>query len=151
VRVVADVPEEDFDAVATGSKVAIHLLATGKDVTGIVARRAPGADSETRTVHFEIDLPNDKKDLPVGTTAELRIESGTPVEATRVPLTSAVLRGEKANLFVDDSGVARAKAVPVLGEREGFLYLDKSLPTGSLVVTQGRGALEDGDRIENGQ
>jgi hypothetical protein len=63
-------------------------------------------------------------------------------------LSAATLRGEKANLFVADNGVARAKTVPVLGEREGQLYLDASLDAGALVVTQGRGALIDGDKIE---
>jgi RND family efflux transporter MFP subunit len=148
VRVAADVPEEDFAAVAPGSPVQIHLLATNKDLKGAVARRAPGADPDTRTVHFEIDLTNDNRELPVGTTAELRLEAGLAREASVVPLSAATLRGEKANLFVADNGVARARTVPVLGEREGSLFLDPQLAAGSLVVTQGRGALADGDRIE---
>jgi RND family efflux transporter MFP subunit len=148
VRVTADVPEEDFAAVAPGSPVQLHLLATGKDLKAVVARRAPGADPDTRTVHFEIDLPNDNRELPVGTTAELRLEAGLAQESTRIPLSAATLRGEKANLFVADNGVARAKTVPVLGEREGQLYLDASLDASALVVTQGRGALADGDKVE---
>jgi RND family efflux transporter MFP subunit len=148
VRVTADVPEEDFAAVAPGSPVEIHLLATGRDLKGLVARRAPGADPETRTVHFEIDLPNDNRELPVGTTAELRLEAGLAIDSTRIPLSAATLRGEKANVFIADNGIARARTVPVLGEREGSLYLDQQLPAGALVVTQGRGALIDGDRIE---
>jgi RND family efflux transporter MFP subunit len=148
VRITADVPEEDFGAVAPGATVQIHFVANGRNLGGVIARRAPGADPETRTVHFEIDLANDNHDLPVGTTAELRLEAGAPVEATKVPLTAAVLRGEKANLFVADNGVARARTVPVLGEREGSLYLGTQLAAGSMVVTEGRGALNDGDRIE---
>jgi RND family efflux transporter MFP subunit len=148
VRIGADVPENDFEAVLAGTDVDIRLLATGKSLKGIIARRAPGAESDTRTVHFEIDLPNEQRDLPVGTTAELRLEAGAPLDAVKVPLSAATLRGEKANLFVADNGVARGKTVSVLGEREGSLYLGPQLPPGSLVVTEGRSALNDGDRIE---
>lgn len=148
VRIASDVPEDDFTAVEPGTDVDIRLLATGKSMKGKIARRAPGAVPETRTVHFEIDLSNDKRDLPVGTTAELRLEAGDSLDAVKVPLTAATLRGEKANLFVADNGVARAKTVAVLGEREGSLYLRPQLPAGALVVTQGRSALNDGDRIE---
>jgi membrane fusion protein, multidrug efflux system len=149
VRVVADVPEQDFEAVAPGAKVQIHLLAVNRDMTGIVSRRSPGADPETRTVHFEIDLPNDEKEkLPVGTTAELRIEAGSAMEATLIPLSAATIHGEKASLFIADGEIARQKVLPVLGEREGMLYVDPSLAAGAMVVTQGRGALEDGDHIE---
>jgi RND family efflux transporter MFP subunit len=149
VRIAADVPEEDFEAVVPGAKVQIHLLATDRDLSGVIARRAPGADSDTRTIHFEIDLPNEQRDLPVGTTAELRLESGSPMDAVKVPLIAATLRGEKANLFVVEQGVARARTEPVLGEREGVLYLSPQLAAGSLVVTEGRAAINDGDRVES--
>src|SRR5262249_9883274 len=78
IRIVADAPEADFNVIAPGSKVEVHLLATKKDLSGTIARRAPAADPTTRTVHFELDIDDPTRELPVGTTADLHIDVGNP-------------------------------------------------------------------------
>jgi RND family efflux transporter MFP subunit len=147
VRVTADVPESDFAAVAPATDVQIRLLATGENVTGKIARRSPAADPSTRTVHFEIDLPNPACRIPVNTSAELTIQVGAPVAATEIPLVAATVRGKKATLFVVEHGVVRKRVVSVDGEVGGNVYLDVGLESGSHVVTEGRALLKDGDRV----
>ena len=71
VRVIADAPEIDFDVVAPSTKVNIHVTATNRDLIATISRRAPSADSGTRTVHFELDIPDSDRSIPVGTTGEL--------------------------------------------------------------------------------
>lgn len=150
VRVTADAPEVDFAVVQAGTKVKMHLLATNEDAIGLVARRSPAADTGTRTIHFEIDVPDEKRTLPVGTTAELRIEVGEPQPASAIPLAAAAVRTSKATLFVVDGDTAHARTVPLLGEREGLLYLDRSLKPDTLVVLEGRALLQDGDKVSVG-
>lgn len=147
VRISGDAPEVDFDVIAPGTEVSIHVISTGKELVGKVARRAPAADDATRTVHFEIDVPNSDRSIPVGTTGELRIDVGDPVPAVEVPLLAASVRGSKASVFVVENGVAHTRVVPVLGERGGKVYLAPSLKPGSLVVTEGRALLNDGDKV----
>jgi len=148
VRISAEVPEDDFDVVAPGTPVRLHVLATGKDLTSRIARRAPSADPATRTTHIEIDVDNADKRLPVWTTAELSIDVGQPIPATAVPLPTADIKGEKAKLFVVEGNVARLRRAPVIGEREGLLYVDsKALPAGVPVVLEGRNLLSDGDAV----
>jgi RND family efflux transporter MFP subunit len=147
VRVVGDAPEIDFGAVAPGTVARVHVLATGKDMTGTIARRAPAADPGTRTVRFEIDLADSKHELPVGTTAEIGIDVGAPVPATQLPLYAASIRAEKAVLFVVDGDVAHTRTVLVRGEVGGTLFLAPDLAPGTRVVTEGRALLEDGDRV----
>ena len=148
VRMTADAPENDFDVVAPGSKVTIHVYATNKDMPATITRRAPSADPSTRTIHFEIDLPDPAREIPVGTTGEVHIEVGDPVPATEVPGYAATIRGTKATVFVvDQSQVAHAKTVSVKGEAGGRLYLDPSIAPGSDVVTEGRALLGDGDKV----
>jgi membrane fusion protein, multidrug efflux system len=147
VRVGADVPESDFDLVKPGVDVAIHSLATDQHITGRVARRSPAADLSTRTVHFEVDLADPDRTLPVGTTAELAVAVGKPIPAIEIPLIGAAVKGDKATLFlVGDEGARRA-VVNVLGERSGRLFLEPMLPERSLVITQGRALLKEGDRL----
>jgi membrane fusion protein, multidrug efflux system len=147
VRMTADAPEIDFDIVAPGTKVTLLVFATNKELTATITRRAPAADLTTRTVHFEIDVPDPKREIPVGTTGEVHIDVGEPQPAVEVPIYSATVRGAKATVFVIDGDVAHSKTLPVKGESGGRLYLDKSLGSGARVVTEGRALLEDGDHV----
>jgi RND family efflux transporter MFP subunit len=148
VRMTADAPETDFDVVAAGTTVLVHVYATNRDFPGTITRRSPAADPSTRTVHFEIDLSDPGRAIPVGTTGEVHIEVGTPAPATEVPLYAATVRGEQATLFVAERGIARAVTVPVEGEAGGSVFLGRALEPGALVVAEGRALLEDGDPIE---
>jgi RND family efflux transporter MFP subunit len=147
VRIAGDAPEADFAVVAPDTEVAIEVDAAGKKTTAKVSRRAPAADDATRTVHFEIDVPNQDRGLPVGTTARLTIQFGEPRKATRVPLRSATLRAEKASLFVVEGDVAHRRDVATVGELGGTLFVDPALPPGAAVVVEGRALLDDGDRV----
>jgi RND family efflux transporter MFP subunit len=147
VRMTADAPESDFDVVAPGTAVSLHILATNKDISATVTRRAPAADPGTRTVHFEIDVPDPKRQIPVGTTGEVHFEVGEPQAASEVPLHAATLRGSKATLFVVEGDAAHSKTVAVKGEAAGRLFLETALAPGTAVVTEGRALLEDGDRV----
>jgi RND family efflux transporter MFP subunit len=147
VRVTADAPEIDFDAVAPGTPVALHTLATNRQINGLIARRAPAADPATRTVHFELDVADPARDLPVGTTAELVIEVGKESLATLVPLRAALVRGSQASVFVVDGDRAHPHTFALLGERPGQLFLDPKLAAGTRVVSEGRALLSDGDRV----
>jgi RND family efflux transporter MFP subunit len=148
VRVVADVPEADFDAVGAGTPVEIRALATGRDLRAPIARRSPAADLATRTIHIEIDVPDPRRSLPVGTTAELGIGVGEPAPATEIPLVAAAVRGSKATVFVIQGQTARKRVYAVKGERGGSLFVDPARGGGEHVVTEGRALLQDGDRVE---
>ena len=148
VRITADVPEDDFGSVATGNEVRVHLLSTNRDLTAKISRRAPAADAGTRTVHIELDVDDPTRSIPVWTTAELSLDVGAAVPATAIPMTAATMHGSKASVFVVKDGVARATRAKLIGERKGVFYVEPSLPAGGLVVTEGRGLLDDNDRVD---
>jgi len=147
VRVTADVPEVDFQAVTPGAEVKLRLLATGKEMTARVARRSPAANPATRTLHVEIDVPDPERTLPVGTTAEVFTEVGEPQPAVELPLRAATVRGTKATLLVVEGDVARKASARVLGETGKSLFIEPSLLPGALVVLEGRAQLRNGDRV----
>src|SRR5262249_35036019 len=122
-------------------------LASGKELTATISRRAPAADPATRTVHFEIDLDPKEARVPVGTTAEVQVDFGEPVDALELPLVAAKVRGDKADVFVVESGVAHAKSLTVLGERGGTLFVKRDLSAGAEIVKEGRGRLVDNDKV----
>lgn len=147
VRMTADVPEIDFDVVEPGRPVRIRMLATKKEVVAQVSRRSPAADPSTRTVHFEVDLADPKREIPTGTTAEVTIEVGDPVAATEIPLIAASVRGGTATLFAVENGQAKKTKIGVKGERGESLFVEPELKAGTLVVTEGRSMLKDGDPV----
>jgi len=148
VRVVADVPEADFDVVRTGTPVEVRALATNRDLRAPIARRSPAADLSTRTIHVEIDIPDPERSLPVGTTAELGIGVGEPTPATEIPLVAAAVRGSKATVFVVQGQTARKRTYAVKGEHGSSLFIDPALGAGERIVTEGRALLQDGDRVD---
>ncbi|HET9929991.1 MAG TPA: efflux RND transporter periplasmic adaptor subunit, partial [Polyangiaceae bacterium] len=147
LRLVGDVPETDFEAVAPKTPVHFRLLSNGLELQGAVSRRAPAADDTTRTVRFEVDIEPQKRDLPVGTSAQIELEVGEAADAVEIPLTSARVRGKSATLFVVDGNTARKREVKVLGERGGSLFVTGEVAPGNLVVTEGRGLLANGDAV----
>jgi RND family efflux transporter MFP subunit len=147
VRTTFDVPEDDFAIVAPETPLSIHLLATGRTVTGAISRRSPSADPDTRTVHVEVDLPDPSREIPVNTTGEVKIDVGTPVAATAIPLDAASISGVKAAIFVVEGGIAHHTTFKTMGERGGTLYVEPALKAGAQVVTEGRAILSDGDHV----
>jgi RND family efflux transporter MFP subunit len=147
VRMIGDAPEIDFDLIPPGTPVKVRVYATNKDLQATISRRAPAADPATRTVHFEIDIPDPTRAIPVGTTGEALVDVGTPSPATAIPLYAATIRGDKASLFVVQDGVAHKQTIAVKGESGATLFLDPSLAPGTAVVAEGRGLLENGDAV----
>ncbi len=148
VRVTVDASEKDVDALAPSTMVEIDVLATRTHVSAPISRRAPRVDPKTRTIHFEVDVPDPARQYPVGATAVVHVDVGKPVAATSVPIYAATQDEGKAKLFVVDHDVARAKTLPVTGEVGGMVYFaPAALPADSLVVTEGRALLSDGDPV----
>jgi membrane fusion protein (multidrug efflux system) len=148
VRMTIDVPESDFDMVAAGILVNVHVVSTGKDIPAKISRRAPSADPGTRTVHVEIDMDDPKREIPVNTTGEVSIEVGEPIPATSIPLVAASVTGKKANIWTVEGGVAHQSTFHVLGEQGDNVFLDTSLKPGTQVVTEGQFVLSDGDHVQ---
>ncbi len=148
VRVSADVPESDFGHIAPGTQVSLRMLATGAETSGTISRRSPSANDSTRTVHFEVDLPDPQRKIPVGTTAEMSIKIGTPEPASILPGIAASVRDTSATVFVVVGAHAKKLVVSVKGESLGTLFVDPSvLKPGTRIVTEGRSLLADGDAI----
>ena len=147
VRLVADAPETDFDILKPGTPVRVRVYATNRDVMGTISRRSPGTDPETRTVHFEVDVPDPNREIPTNTTGEVHIDAGDPVPAVEVPLYAASVRGNKAALWVVEGDEVQQRSFDVKGEIGGSLFVDTSLSPGTRVVLEGRELVDDGDRV----
>ena len=148
VRMTADAPESDFDDIPPGAKVTVHIVSTNVDIPASITRRAPSADPGTRTVHFEIDLDDEGRHIPVDTTGEVYLPVGQPVPATAVPISAVTMNDKKATLFTVDGDVAHARTLVEMGEAGANVFFPPDLlKPGTLIVVEGRALLKDGDRV----
>ena len=81
------------------------------------------------------------------TTVELRIAQRQGERAVTLPAAAVAAQGGKATVWTVAGDVAHRIVVPLLGEREGRLYLDPSLPPGTRVVLDGRTQLQEGNKV----
>ncbi|MGO9836355.1 MAG: efflux RND transporter periplasmic adaptor subunit [Polyangiaceae bacterium] len=148
VRMTADAPESDFESIPPGTKVTVHVVSTDVDIAASITRRAPDADPGTRTVHFEIDLDDSDRRIPVDTTGEVHVPVGEPVPATSVPLSAVTVNDKKATLYTVDGDVAHNRTLVEIGEVGADIFFRRGLlEPGSLVVVEGRALLKDGDLV----
>ena len=142
-----DAPEQDHPFLEVGRAVHLRLLATSQELDGKISRVSPAADPATRTLHFEVDLDNKDRAIPVGTSVEMLILENAGQKVIQLPSAAAKVEGTRATVFLLDGDKARKKVLKFLGEREGILFLSPDLPPGAQVVMDGREALEDGDPV----
>ncbi|HEY5957151.1 MAG TPA: efflux RND transporter periplasmic adaptor subunit [Polyangiaceae bacterium] len=147
MRVCADVPEVDFRYIAKGTLVNVRLQATNAEMSGPIARVSPSANGSTRTVHFEVDLPDHERRIPVGTTATLTIQVGDRLSAIVIPANAASIRDDIATLFTVERGRAKKRTLHVIGESLGNFYLEPNIPVNSAIITEGRSLLSDGEPV----
>jgi multidrug efflux pump subunit AcrA (membrane-fusion protein) len=128
--------------------VTVHIVSTNRDLPATITRRAPSADPGTRTVHFEIDLDDADRRIPVDTTGEVHVPFGQPVPATQVPLSAVTMNDQKATFFAVEGDVAHARTLVELGEIGAHLFFKlEALAPGTPIVVEGRALLKDGDRV----
>jgi len=148
VRMTADAPESDFDSILPGAKVTVHVVSTNIDIAASITRRAPNADPGTRTVHFEIDLDDSDRHIPVDTTGEVHVPVGEPVPATSVPLSAVTMNDAKATLYTVDDDIAHSRTLMEIGEVGPNVFFPQgALKPGSLIVAEGRALLKEGDHV----
>jgi membrane fusion protein, multidrug efflux system len=148
VRMTADAPESDFDAIPPGTKVTVHVVSTKLDIPASITRRAPSADPGTRTVHFEIDLDDSDRHIPVDTTGEVHVPVGQSVPATAVPLSAVTMNDKKSTLYTVDGDIAHTHTLIELGEVGANVFFPPdALKPGALIVVKGRALLKDGDQV----
>ncbi len=102
LKVVARVPEGDVHRIAVGDTVSLEVDALGgRALAGIVGRRNPSGDPESRQFDVHVELPGDVPALKPGMYARMLLP-GAPSDLVTVPASALVRRGQLTGLFVLD-------------------------------------------------
>jgi RND family efflux transporter MFP subunit len=152
LRLVIPVPERAVAEVQNGETVAVHVSTTNQMFNGKIVRSSDQIDTETRTMHTEIDVPNPKYVLVPGMYATVQIPLHAVHNVLTVPVQAVETSGEdRGDVLVVNSdnkiekrgvalGVQSATDVQIvsgLKEGETVVYGEQSqFRPGELVLPQ---------------
>ena len=104
LRLVIPLPERTVSDVRLGEAVAVTVSTNNRTLQGKIARFSGQIDTNTRTMHTEIDVPNPKYELVPGMYATARVPLHTAPNVLTVPLQSVQTAGEDRGTILVVSG-----------------------------------------------
>jgi len=138
VWAIAEVPEQDADAVSRGQRVEIVVPALGDEKrVGKIVYVADVVNPETRTVRVGVDLENPGKMLKPAMLIGMLIERKV-ANRTVVPAAAVVRENDADHLFLQFApGAVRLVKAKLGPEKNGLRAVLEPLPTHQAVVLEG--------------
>ncbi len=152
LRLVIPVPESAVSRIHDGGDVAVEVTSLHKTVAGKVARISDRLDTDTRTMHVEVDVANPKLELVPGMYANATIVLDAAKDAVVAPV-QAIDRDEKGARALVVSGDGRApgkieeRKVALGLEADDRIEVTSGLNAGDLVVVGSRAQLKPGATV----
>ncbi|MCU0236860.1 MAG: efflux RND transporter periplasmic adaptor subunit [Acidobacteria bacterium] len=146
VKVAVDAPAEEIEKIAIGQKCRVRISSRPDETfSGEVYSKNLAADPLTKTFRVEVRIANPDMKIKAGVYADIDIEYLRRENIFLLPLT-ALLAGDR-EVLVNESGVARKRAVTV-GERNGTRFeVTAGLQPDELVIVEGNYDLKDGTAV----
>jgi len=150
LRLVIPVPESDVKYIHVGDPVDVRVPAVGKTVRGKVARFSVDVNGATRTMHTEVDVPNENGQLVPGTYAEADLTLNHNGSAIVVPQLALDRSGEQASVMVVTPDHHVEKRPVTLGiQMPDSVEITRGVSAGELVVVSDRSALKTGESVQS--
>jgi RND family efflux transporter MFP subunit len=136
LRLVIPVPERAVPDIRTGENVTVDVSALKKTFSAQIVRTADQIDSQTRTMHTELNVPNPNYELVPGMYASVKIPLHTVTGALTVPIQAVVSdgTGQGSVLVVDSSQHLEKRAVKLGLESATDYEVLSGMREGDLVV-----------------
>jgi RND family efflux transporter MFP subunit len=148
LRLVIPVPESAVSRIHIGAPVDLHVQSSHKTFTGTVARFADRVNTETRTMHVEVDVPNANLELVPGMYADASIVLAEAKDVLVAPV-EALDRTETSLrvLLVNHDGRVEPRTVTIGLETADRVEIASGLAAGDLVVVGNRSQLKTGTLV----
>jgi RND family efflux transporter MFP subunit len=116
LRLVIPVPERAVGDVHTGETVAVQISNNNQKFQGKIVRISGQIDTQTRTMHTEVDVKNPKYELVPGMYATVQIPLHTVISALTVPTQAVqISSGSHGTVLVVNTSFKIEKRDVVLG------------------------------------
>lgn len=136
LRLVIPVPERAVPGIRIGQHVDVNVSSLGRDWTGLVSRTSDQIDTQTRTMHTEVSVPNPKYELVPGMYASVKIPLQSDANVLVVPVQAAESAGEgrATVLVVNGTNRIQRREVHVGLQTANEVEVETGLQEGEMVV-----------------
>jgi RND family efflux transporter MFP subunit len=144
-RLVIPVPESYVRFIRIGDNVQVRVTSLDKLFPGKVARFSTDVNTETRTMHTEVDVPNPAHVLIPGMYAEATLDLERKSDALVVPLEGVNQNGNEATvLLVDRTNHLQERKIQLGLQTPSEAEVLEGLNEGDKVVVSDRSGLKAG-------
>jgi len=149
LRLRLPVPESLAGFVHTGDTAAIHVSATGEQLTGKVVRTSGELDLATRSLQVEIDLDNQDGKLTPGMYAEVTLDIQRSGNGLTIPV-EAVDRSQSSPfaLVVNQQGHIEKRMLHLGMETPRSIEVIDGLQEGEYVVVANLSSFQPGEAVQ---
>jgi RND family efflux transporter MFP subunit len=132
-----------------GDPVSVRIPSLNNTFPGKVARFSADVNSETRTMHTEVDVANPKRVLIEGMYAEATLGLDHKNAALVVPLQAVDHQGDRTVVMVVTPANKIEERTATLGvQNASYAEVLSGLTDGEQVVVSDRGALKSGELVQ---
>jgi len=148
LRLVVPVPESAVPTLRLGQTIDVVVPSLGRTFKGKVARFADALNTETRTMHTEIDVENTDDTLVEGMYAETMLVLHEKDNALTVPVEGVKRNGSNGTVFVvDPSGVVEQRSITLGVDGGQRVEVLSGLKDGDQVVVGNLNGFQPGQRV----
>lgn len=147
-RLVIPVPESYVKSIRIGDPVSVRVPALDQTVTGKVARFSADVNSDTRTMHTEVNVPNPNGKLLPGLYAEANLTMNQTGEVATVPIQAIDRNGDETSVVtVQQDGTVLRRPVTLGVQTANYAEVASGVRPGEQIVVSDRSGLKDGEHV----
>jgi RND family efflux transporter MFP subunit len=150
LRLVIPVPERAVSDIQVGQTIAVDVSGLKKTFDGKISRFSDQIDTQTRTMHTEVEVPNPKYELVPGMYASVKIPLHSAANVLAVPVQAVESTGEGQGtvLVVDSSNRVQKRAVKLGIQSATEVEITSGLQAGETVVYGEQGQYKPGELVK---
>lgn len=147
-RLVIPVPETYVGFIRVNDPVEVRVPALNTTVVGKVARFSVDVNSDTRTMHTEVDVPNANYKLVPGLYAEANLTLNQRGSVATVPVQAIDRDGDITSVMVLQPDMTVVRRPITLGiQTANYAEVASGLTPGEQIIVSDRGGLKPGERV----
>lgn len=147
-RLVIPVPESYVKSIHIGDPVEVKVPALDQTVQGKIARFSDQLNSDTRTMHTEVNVPNPNGKLLPGLYAEATLTMNQAADVAAVPIQAIDRSGDQATVMVvRKDGTVDRRPVTLGVQTANYAEIAGGVTPGEQIVISDRSGLKDGEHV----
>jgi len=150
LRLVIPVPERAVSEIRVGQTIAVDVSGIKRTFDGKIVRFSDQIDTQTRTMHTEVEVPNPKYELVPGMYASVKIPLHSAANVLAVPVQAVESGGEGQGtvLVVDSSNRVEKKTVKLGLQSATQVEIVSGLQLDEMVVYGEQGQFRPGELVK---